>query len=513
MRRTLSLVLIALVLAVPAAAQDVPLLKRHTMKIQAYFDVNGQIVGPFWSGSGYAVTDRHVVTNEHVAVSLENAKQNYTRMKPADWPSASAVRGVVYRLLLAPNNEVDTRLVWNDERKDLAILEAVKPHGRPPATLALASGITTGTEVTLAGFPGLSRLSDEADYDPVITFGKINIIQTESRGRRKVIQTDAAINAGNSGGPMFNACNQVVGTNTFTKADFDDPSENVINFSVHLDELLPALRQHNVPVTIATSACANPLELTRAEITRLMEEADRRNTEVIEQEKRLAAQDERMTDLIARLETARRDAQKSANDIQAARRDAESARAESEEARRQAEAAIEASKLQNNPLLMSILGFSIFMGGFAMYLALTKRGNIMVKEAVIQGKELVTRKSYGGAAYDGKGPAKPVLIALSGPLEGARMDIGSEPLAIGRDPRVSHVVFPPDTEDVSKRHCLVQYEPGSKTFTLEDANSTNGTYLRNGKKLAAGERYVLNPSDRFYLSGSSISFRVALENA
>lgn len=513
MKRILTLICLTVIIPYLAHAQDVRLLKSYTMKVQAYFDVNGQIVGPFWSGSGYAITDRHVVTNEHVAVSLENAKQNYTRMKPADWPAASAVRGVIYRLLITPDKMIDTKLVWNDERKDLAILEAVQPHGRPVASLALSSGITTGTDVALAGFPGLSRMSDEADYDPVMTFGKINIIQTADRSKVKYIQTDAVINAGNSGGPMFNACNQVVGTNAFTRADEDDYSESVINFSIHLDELLPAVRQFNIPVTIATTVCVNPLELTRSEISRLIAEADQRNEAAAAQEQRLADQDARMQDLVARLEQSRRDAQRSQSQIADARKESEAARAESEEARRRADEAIESAKIQNNPMLMSILGFSIFMGGFAMYLSLTKRGNIMVKEAVIQGKELVTRKSYGGSEYNGTGPAKAVLTGLSGAMAGSRLEMGTEPLAIGRDPRVSHLIFPADTEDVSKRHCLVQYEASSKTFTIEDAHSTNGTYLRNGKKLNAGEKYVLQPGDRFYLSGSSISFKVGLENA
>lgn len=514
MKRIQVLLLLTVLSPLMAMSQNVAELKSYTMKIQAYLNVNGELRGPFWSGSGYTITDRHVVTNEHVAVSLEKARQNYERMKPSGWAASSAVQSVVYRLLIAPNRSIDTKIIWSNADKDVAILEALQPHGRPVATLALSSGITTGTEVALAGFPGLSRLSDEADYDPVMTFGKINIIQTTSdRRRRKVIQTDAAINAGNSGGPMFNACNQVVGTNAFTRAPDDDPSENVINFSIHLDELLPAIRQYNIPATIATTVCVNPLELTRSEISRLIAEADQRNEAAAEQEKRMLDQDTRMQDLVARLEQSRRDAQKSQSEINAAKQQSEEARKESEEARRRADEAIESAKIQNNPLLLSILGFSLLMGGCAMYLALTKRGNIMVKEAVIQGKELVTRKSYGAAPYSGSGPAKAVLYGLSGALSGSRVEMGSEPLAIGRDPRVSHLIFPADTEDVSKRHCLVQYEPTTKSFTVEDAHSTNGTYLRNGKKLNAGEKYVLQTGDRFYLSGSSICFKVALENA
>jgi S1-C subfamily serine protease len=507
MKRILLPFLVSVFVPMLAVAQNVPQLKSHTMKVQAYLIINGEELGPAWSGTAYAITPTHVVTNEHVARGTEFGKTFYSERRQSDWPPVSAYQGLVFKLLVSESKTITTKLVWNDAKKDLAILEAEQPHGRPPATLAFSAGIVTGTDLAVVGFPGLSRLSDAADYDPVVTFGKINIIQvTQDARRRKVIQTDAAINAGNSGGPMFNACNQVIGTNTFTIADFEDASENVINFAVHLDELLPVLRQYRIPATIATERCLNDSELTRAEIARLNEETLRRSQAIEEQSKQLTDQQSRLNGMIASLDRARRDAQNS-------RLSADSARAESEEARRRADEAIEASKIQNNPLLMSILGFSILMGGCAMYLALTKRGNIMMKEAVIQGKELVTRRSYGGTAYSGTGPAKAVLVGLSGELSGSKVEMGTEPLAIGRDPRVSHLIFPADTKDVSKRHCLVQYEPATKTFTVEDANSTNGTYLRNGRKLTAGEKYVLQPGDRFYLSGSSICFKVGLENA
>jgi hypothetical protein len=506
MKRILPLLLVSVFVPMLAVAQNVPQLKSHTMKIQAYLIINGEELGPAWSGTAYAITPTHVVTNEHVARGNEYGKNFYADVRESDWPPVSAYQGLVFKLLVSESKTISTKLVWNDAKKDLAILEALQPHGRPAATLAFSPGIVTGTDLAVVGFPGLSRLSDAADYDPVVTFGKVNTIQTmqDSRGR-KVIQTDAAINAGNSGGPMFNACNQVIGTNTFTLPG-EDASENLLNFAVHLDELLPAVRQYRIQATIATEKCLNDNELTRAEIARLNEETLRRSQAIEEQSKQLTDQQARMNNMIAALDRARRDAQNS-------RLSADSALAESEEARLRAEEAIEASKIQNNPLLMSILGFSVLMGGCAMYLALTKRGNIMMKEAVIQGKELVTRKSYGGAAYSGSGPAKAMLYGLSGELSGSKVEMGTEPLAIGRDPRVSHLIFPADTKDVSKRHCLVQYEAGSKSFTIEDAHSTNGTYLRNGKKLNAGEKYVLQPGDRFYLSGSSICFKVGLENA
>lgn len=500
--RTLGILLILSIAAVAeVSAQDINLIKAHSVRIGVYVKLQGETnFRQLGHGSGYWVSDREIVTNAHVAVDLARAR----RMAPES--VKSRVAEVSIALQIGPDNVVPTEVVWREDSKDLAILRIRQTLNRPAVTFALTSAIQLGSETIVGGFPGVSDVGSAGMHDPSVTFGRLNKITDSDltyggyRVTAKVLQTDAPINGGNSGGPMFNGCGQLIGTNAF------GPDNSSIGFAIHADEVLRVLPRYNIRPQIATEPCTGALELTKQEIDRLQRENALRAQEYERQTQVLQVQQGRINEMLTSLERSRRDAE-------SARRDAETARAESEEARRQAEAAIEASKIQNNPLLMSVLAFSVLMGGFAMYLSLTKRGNIMVREAVISGKELVTRKSYGGSAYRGSGPAKPVLVALSGPLAGSRLDMGGEPLAIGRDPRVSHVIFPADTEDVSKRHCLIQFEPGSKTFTLEDSNSTNGTYLRNGKKLTPGEKYVLNPDDRFYLSGSSISFRVTLENA
>jgi hypothetical protein len=58
-------------------------------------------------------------------------------------------------------------------------------------------------------------------------------------------------------------------------------------------------------------------------------------------------------------------------------------------------------------------------------------------------------------------PAGPMLfVCLDGPLAGAEVQIGEEPVAIGRDPAVANLVLPPDTHGVSKRHLEVCVRQG-----------------------------------------------------
>ncbi|GAP36693.1 trypsin-like serine protease [Piscinibacter sakaiensis] len=111
----------------------------------------------------------------------------------------------------------------------------------------------------------------------------------------------------------------------------------------------------------------------------------------------------------------------------------------------------------------------------------------------------------GGAAAV---PAGPHLAGLSGPLRGVSVDLAKGPIAIGRDPRVSHLALPAGCDDVSKRHCLVRLAPDGRHFLLEDCWSTNGTFLASGERLAPGSTREVPPGTRFYLSDASQMFEL-----
>ncbi len=492
-------ILLALTLVLAATgllgAQDIDRMKSQTVRIGMFIQLEGETnFRQLGSGSGYWVSDRDVVTNAHVAVDMERARRSLPdAMKPR-------LRAVVMALMIDDDTVIPTETVWRDDSKDLAIIRAEQPIGKP-VTFADPNDTRLGIEAIVGGFPGVSDVGEAGYYDPSVTFGRINKI-TESNinvggytVRARVVQTDAPINSGNSGGPMFDACGNLIATNSF------GPDNSSVGFAIHASEILSVLPRHGVTPRMATARCTGAqgvggidpaeLERVRAESERIRRENEARNAEVARQNEQLRVQDGRINDMLASLESARATA--------------DSAVAAAEEAR-------EAADPLKNPIVLISLAFSLLMGSAAMYLSLTKRGNIIVKEAVESGKELVTRRGPA-PVLPANGPVKAVLKGVGGPLADVKLELGSEPLAIGRDPRVSHLIFPPDTEDVSKRHVLVQYQPATRTFTIEDAFSTNGTYLRSGKKLTPGQAYPLQPGEKFYLSGSGISFRVDLEAA
>lgn len=101
-----------------------------------------------------------------------------------------------------------------------------------------------------------------------------------------------------------------------------------------------------------------------------------------------------------------------------------------------------------------------------------------------------------------------VLHGLSGEYDGVELELGSGLVTLGRDSRVSQLVFSEDATSVSGRHCAVWYDPTARAVMIEDLWSEKGTYLATGRRLPSGEPHRLDPSDRFYLGQPDVLFEV-----
>lgn len=95
---------------------------------------------------------------------------------------------------------------------------------------------------------------------------------------------------------------------------------------------------------------------------------------------------------------------------------------------------------------------------------------------------------------------------VNGPFAGRRMMIPSGGCTVGRNHGCT-IQFPPQTPGVSGNHCkvdLVQMSgiPATNIY-LMDNNSTYGTYLENGQRLAPGMRHPLRAGEKFFLGSPS----------
>ena len=113
-------------------------------------------------------------------------------------------------LIFADGMESDALVTGTRPEDDLAVLQAVTiPDDLMAATLQSTSGLSPGDYVTAVGFP--------FGIGPSVSSGVVSGLNREYRspeGKRlltNLIQFDAAVNPGNSGGPLVNASGEVVG--------------------------------------------------------------------------------------------------------------------------------------------------------------------------------------------------------------------------------------------------------------------------------------------------------------
>jgi S1-C subfamily serine protease len=161
--------------------------KNAVVKIDVFKTVQGKL-RPAGSGSGFIFSsDGLIFTNCHVVDGAEKIMVS-----------------------LLNENEIEATLVGKDPDTDLAILK-IYAQGYSFARLGDAAQLQIGQFVIAIGNP--------YGYQHTVTTGVISALgrtlQTQS-GRLvdNVIQSDAALNPGNSGGPMINTDGEVIGVNT-----------------------------------------------------------------------------------------------------------------------------------------------------------------------------------------------------------------------------------------------------------------------------------------------------------
>ena len=172
-------------------------------------------------GTGFYVTDDKVLTNYHVV-----EENSYVNLKLFD------------------KREVMGRVIARDPVKDLALIQA--DAKQKPVVFYNKKTIPLGVTVESIGHPG--------GLEFTITRGALSSIRKttpvnykESREKVLYIQSDASINGGNSGGPMFYG-NYVVGVNDYTVTHLSDQVAEGLHFAIHYSEVFKFLDDNGVTV-------------------------------------------------------------------------------------------------------------------------------------------------------------------------------------------------------------------------------------------------------------------------
>ena len=165
-----------------------------------------QVIASQGVGSGFIVNESGlVVTNRHVVEGSDDLRVNLTN-----------------------GSQFSARLVGVHDSMDLAYMEILGGGTFQPIAIGDSDQVPPGEDVVAIGFP----LSAELGEEPSITRGIV------SARRSDLLQTDASLNPGNSGGPLLDRCGFAIGVISF-RVESTDSGRPVsgISFAIPINEV------------------------------------------------------------------------------------------------------------------------------------------------------------------------------------------------------------------------------------------------------------------------------------
>lgn len=165
------------------------------------------------SGSGFVLNrEGYVVTNYHVVDG-----------------------GQTMTVISADGTEYAARLVGGDQSNDIAVLK-MEAGILPAATIGSSDALIVGDQVAAVG-NALGELSHSLTVGYV---SSLNRTITSEGSLMNMIQIDAAINSGNSGGPLFNMKGQVIGITTAKYSGTSSSGATIegIGFAIPIDDVI-----------------------------------------------------------------------------------------------------------------------------------------------------------------------------------------------------------------------------------------------------------------------------------
>ncbi len=356
----------------------------------------------YWRGTGFFIgaegeNPQYIVTNCHVIEEFILA--------------GKALGGGELHVLFDKDDEAEAYLVDYDAEKDVAILRlAEATDKRIPLQMRVPQESSLGSQAYAVGYPAAADLTVAAvnsfsQKDATVTTGSISRFLTESGTGRKLIQTDASLGGGNSGGPLFDGSGVVIGINTAgSKLDTN------LFYAVSVSEVLPLLDKNSVPYAVAEEKAGGGIP---------------------------------------------------------------------------------------------VLYIGIAAGAMLLL--------IVIVVAVLLNRKKKTAQAAPAVQAARNQTGSPLLRSMAPQHGGMVVQLHGSPVQLGRDANLCRLVYQDGTPGVSSRHCQVYYDQRESVFVVTDLNSTYGTFLSNGQRIAPNTPVKLPPRSSFYLGETDNTVYVDLE--
>ncbi|HUS15660.1 MAG TPA: trypsin-like peptidase domain-containing protein [Chloroflexia bacterium] len=203
--------------ATPAALSTADLvdkLRPSTVYVRAKFAESAIADEGEGHGTGivYDATNGYVLTNAHVV------------------EGASSIQVMTD----GGGSTFSARVVGRAQCDDLAVLKVDSPRGLKAATLATNADVKIGTDVIALGYPISLGKSTDLSANP----GTISKSRVQEPPYQELIQTNAVIAPGNSGGPLINRRGEVIGINSLRLRDAPG-----IYYAISMSYARPILKQ------------------------------------------------------------------------------------------------------------------------------------------------------------------------------------------------------------------------------------------------------------------------------
>lgn len=393
-------------------------------------------------GSGFAIDDTYIITNAHVIIDNYNVEIG-TYSKDAS------------------NNLGDIKevsVVAKDDNLDIAVLKGDNVNF-PALEIADVDTIKEGNDVYAIGAPeGLSY---------TLTKGTVSS-RLRYDGDRKLIQTDAAINSGNSGGPLLNEDGQVIGMNTMKLST----GEN-IGFAIRIDEIQSFLDQQGIK--LQTSNNKNDSR-----------DSSRQS-----------------------VESSTAESSKESDDSSALEEESSNIVSESDD-EMVVPPSSGATPDNNNGILLAVAIVVIILVVVTVIIILVnKSSNNDIEELlpINDNKSEEDNNNTNKHNVEIKTASGSIMI-MTGVMAGSNIIIeDGQYVVVGKDTSRANLILDNSYSKVSRVHCSITYSAKLDKYFVVDT-STNGTYLSNSSRFSKNTRIPLSRGTIIYLADNSCQIKL-----